>query len=136
MDLNGVNRVRIDGKRLMKDEGNFIVALDNFIMRAYISIERIDLEKANLSLDRKYVKDFASLTMVKILKLLYICLYVHPEFVEQLKEMSGAKSQRSRSSGSAREQREKLNHKSLLNQIATDLYMEESFNLGINSNTK
>jgi len=52
MDLNGVNRTRIDGKRLMKDDGNFILALDNFIMRAYIAIERIDLNKANPSLDR------------------------------------------------------------------------------------
>ena len=52
MDLNGVNRVRIDGKKLMKEESNFILALDNFIMRAYISIERIDVTKSNPSLDR------------------------------------------------------------------------------------
>ena len=44
----------------MRDDGDFLTALDNSIIRAYISIERINIEQANPKLDRAYVKDFAS----------------------------------------------------------------------------
>ena len=66
----------------MKEEGDFLTALDNSLIRAYIANERINIEEANPRLSRTYVRDFASLLIIKILKLLYVGLTLQPEFVD------------------------------------------------------
>ena len=45
MNMKEVNLTRIEGKNVMFVHGDFINALENYLLRAYISIERIDFKK-------------------------------------------------------------------------------------------
>jgi hypothetical protein len=76
MGMADVNNVRIEGKQLILTKGDFTSALENFLLRAYISLERIDLNKHEIS------KNKFSEQMVKILKLIYVCISLRPEYIE------------------------------------------------------
>ena len=45
IEIKEINKIRQEGKSLMLTEGNFFNALENFFMRAYISLERIECKK-------------------------------------------------------------------------------------------
>ena len=42
MSMNEINNTRIEGKQKILTKGEFTNALENFLMRAYISLERLD----------------------------------------------------------------------------------------------
>jgi hypothetical protein len=49
MWMADVNSVRIEGKQLILTKGDFTGALENHLLRAYISLERIDQVKQEIS---------------------------------------------------------------------------------------
>jgi len=42
MSMNEINNTRIEGKQKILSKGEFTNALENYLMRAYISLERLD----------------------------------------------------------------------------------------------
>jgi hypothetical protein len=58
---------------LMK--GDFALALENYLLRAYISLERIDTKKQQVT------KEKVQEQLVKILKLMYICFTLRPDYI-------------------------------------------------------
>lgn len=103
----------------MLKSGEFSMALENFLLRAYIALEKVDLKKQQVT------KNKFSEQLVKILKLMYSCVSLRPDYI--LDQTEQQYSDRSKKSST----RVKLDHKLLLNDIAKDIYMEELFNRGI-----
>ena len=95
------------------------MALENYLLRAYIGLEKIDLTKQQVSRSK------FSEQLVKILKLMYSCISLRPDYIEdQQNQTEQQLSDRSKKSS----QRVKLDHQLLLMDIAKDIYMEELFN--------
>ena len=44
MSYKDINNIRIEGKQQMMTKGDFTMALENYLLRAYISIERINIK--------------------------------------------------------------------------------------------
>ena len=72
--------------------------------------------------------------MVKILKLMYVCIYLRPDYLLDQQQTLTEQSLSDRSKKSST--RVKLEHKLLLTDIAKDIYMEELFNRGIDANNR
>ena len=42
--LSNVNQIRLEGKKIMLHDGNFLEALDNCLITSYISLEKLDVK--------------------------------------------------------------------------------------------
>ena len=60
----------------MLTKGDFSIALENYLLRAYIALEKIDLKKQQVSRSK------FSEQLVKILKLMYSCISLRPDYIE------------------------------------------------------
>ena len=60
----------------MLTKGDFSMALENYLLRAYIGLEKIDLTKQQVSRSK------FSEQLVKILKLMYSCISLRPDYIE------------------------------------------------------
>jgi hypothetical protein len=93
MSIKDINNIRIEGKQLMLSKGDFSLALENHILRAYIALEKTDLKKQQVS------KNKFSEHMVKILKLMYSCISLRPDYiVDQQNQTDQQLSDRSKKS--------------------------------------
>ena len=80
MDFSEIQKTRVDGKFQMLN-GNFYVALDENLLRAYISLERLDVKRMCKPHQQEKVKLLMSEQLVKILKLLYVAISLCAEYV-------------------------------------------------------
>ena len=77
----------------MLAKGDFSLALENYLLRAYIALERIDHKKQQVT------KNKFSEQLVKILKLMYSCISLSPDYiVDQQNQTEQQLSDRSRKS--------------------------------------
>ena len=80
LDFSEIQKTRVEGKFQMMS-GNFYVALDEYLLRAYISLERLDITRMCKPQAQEKVKLLISEQLVKILKLLYVAVSLCPEYV-------------------------------------------------------
>jgi hypothetical protein len=81
MNMKEVNQTRLDGKALMLVNGDFLNALENNFLRAYISLERIDFQKSASPGQLDVTKSKSNEILVKILRALYICVSLRPDYI-------------------------------------------------------
>ena len=67
--------IRLKGKKLMFESGDFKTALDIHLMRAYICLSNIDFQEVS-SHSQQVVKFKMQELEVKLLKLIFVCLTI------------------------------------------------------------
>jgi hypothetical protein len=110
MSLVQLSNLRVKAKLEILEKANCKEVLDQYLLRALVALERLDNSKESDSEQAK-----ASEQMVKILRLIYVCLTLDPSYLDEL---------------NSEERAIKLNHAQLLHDIAHEIYVEEFYNLG------
>lgn len=136
LDFNEIQKTRVEGKFQMMS-GNFYVALDENLLRAYISLERIDIKRMYKPHQHEKVKLLVSEQLVKILKQLYVSISLCPEYLSDqvaasLSASSSPASQDQNLHGK-KPQPPRLDQELLLKHLAQDLYNEDIFNVDNNA---
>lgn len=136
LDFSEIQKTRVEGKFQMMS-GNFYVALDEYLLRAYISLERLDVTRMCKPQAQEKVKLLMSEQLVKILKLLYVAVSLCPEYVSDqvaasLSTSSSPASQDQNLQGKTPKP-PRLDQELLLQHLAQDLYNEDIFNLDSNA---
>lgn len=135
MDFSDIQKTRVDGKYQMMS-GNFQVALEEYLLRAYISLERIDIKRMCKPQQLEKGKLLMSEQLVKILKLLYVAVSLCPEYISnQAASLSTGSSPASQDQDLQGKEPKpsRLDQELLLKHLAMDLYNEDIFNVDNNA---
>lgn len=136
LDLADVQKTRVEGKFQMMS-GNFYVALEENLLRAYISLERIDIKRTWKPHQQERVKLLMSEQLVKILKLLYVAVSLCPEYVSDRVAASMSTSSSPASQDQDLQGKKpmppRLDQELLLKDLAQDLFNEDIFNVDNNA---
>lgn len=111
LDFSQINTLRISGKQLMYQEGDFEGALNQQLFRAFIALEKYEVEDADAARFK------ANELTCKILKLIYVCLRLRPSYLDSLQEVKDES------------EIPKLEIQDVLFQIAADIHKLEFFNV-------
>ena len=88
LSLDKSTKLRREARALMTHEADFIGALEQYLMRGMIALEKHDVEQyPNPEQGRSHTNE----CLVKMLRLVYVCISLAPQFITKLEEAQSEK---------------------------------------------